>query len=131
MRSNGHREGQVTAVRERRVTGTPLRLEGSMEASRLWRRVRRTVGKWFETAPAWAAGWTINLRPKTQADDDMLVEDGEADDPTHCWALFIDPDAFRVTISVPTDVAEDALSPAETSGFLIELLTEIGDPSRY
>ena len=108
-----------------------MRLEGSLETSRLWRRVRRNVCAWFDNAPAWATGWQLVIRPKTNLDDDMLLEDGETDDPSRCWALFIDGDSLRVTLAVPTDVEAGTAHAPETAGFLTELLKQVADPSPY
>ena len=131
MRIGAHDPSPLQAGARWAQGAVPVRLEGALGDSPLWRQVRRSLGDWFERAPHWARGWTLVVRPKTQADDDMLVEDGEADDPTRCWALCIDGDSLRVTLAVATAGVEEAVSAADAAGFLIELIGEVADPSGY
>lgn len=89
----------------------------------------RLLDEWFETAPAWAATWTVVVRDKTAEDDRVLVEDGEAHDPGPCWAVFVDGDDRRLTVAVPPAADERTLDTVGTAGFLLELLGEVANPS--
>lgn len=106
----------------------PIRLIGRCDASRLWQEVSTTVSEWFQSCPAWATRWTMVVRPKTEADDRMLVEDGETDDPASCWAVAIDAEAFRVTVAVPAEADKNIIA-ANAAGFLVELLVTVADPA--
>ena len=119
-------DGQSASARPPGRVG--IRLDAGCAASPLWREVSRQVCAWFDSCPAWAAGWSIVVRPKTAADDRMLVEDGEADNPTRYWAVAVDADAFRVIVAVPWD-ADANVAAADAAGFLLELLVTVADPA--
>ena len=104
-----------------------MALSGACADSALWREVRRRVGTWFEVCPDWAAPWTIHVRPKTAADDTILVEDGEAEAPAAYWAIYTNDEEFEVTVAVPP-TSEADLSAVHAAGFLVELLVTIADP---
>ena len=119
--------------------GTPavgmveIRLAGACDASPSWHEVRRRVGAWFAAPPRppWAAGWTLVVRHKTPADDRALLEDGEAEDPSSCWAVFVEGDDLCVTVAVPADAEEHVTNAPGTAAMLIELLCVVADPSDF
>jgi hypothetical protein len=61
----------------------PVKLIGNCASAAVWVEVASAANQILEGFPTAALGWTILVRPKTDADDRMLVEDGEADDPAH------------------------------------------------
>jgi hypothetical protein len=103
-----------------------LKLSEECAACEVWRQVQHLVNQDIATGPV--AAWTVTVRAKTDTDDRMLVEDGEADDPTDYWAVYVDHTSSELTLCVPRRCEPAVLSPLHLAGFLLELLRHAADP---
>jgi hypothetical protein len=107
----------------------PVQLVGNLNESPLWRAVRQTAEEWLECHPCTAARWTLVVRRKCPADDDMLVLECDWDCPNDYWAVYVDEGAQSLVVAVAVDGDEDLIGPNETAACLIALLSDAADPS--
>ena len=101
-----------------------LLLSGGLEASQYWQKVRGEADGMLKGSPL--VEWTINLRPKT-TNEGQVMEPDPGQDAREFWYVSTDADARELTVGVPPYAidTEDG-EPKQCAAYLVfDLLDEV------